>query len=201
LTIDPTGAFAYVFNRGTPSTAIAIYAYRIDPAGGRLTPLARSPFTAAAITTDPVARWFNEGRCAAFGGVLESGPHTPPIAKRDSDFIFEHFNATPGYFYDAKRRIALHYPYGDGGGTITLQESGEPPQGVTRQDLSGVRTASGIKLGSHAQTVVNALGKPKIVSGCNQQGYFYVTSGGMPLLLEFTFKHGIVTGISEERGG
>ena len=202
LTIDPTGAFAYVFDRGSPGAAITIYGYKIDAAGGQLTPLPRSPFTAAASTTDPIARWFNSSRCAAFASVTESGAHSPPVAKRDSDLVFDRTAvATPGYFYDPKRHFALHYPTGDAGGTITLQHDGGPPPGVPRRDLSGLQTASGIKLGSQAESVVRALGAPKIVGACNEQGYFYVSAGGEPLLLEFTIKNGIVTGISEERGG
>lgn len=199
LTIDRTGRFFYVLNRGSPKAAIEIYAYRNDP-GGPLTPLAHSPVTAAAVTIDPVARWFNAGRCAAFGNIPDSGPHSPPAAKRDSDLVIA--SIAPGYFYDPKRGVALHYPFGDSGGTIALQEAGEPPQGVSRRDLGKLQTSSGIKLGSRAETVVKTLGKPKIVRGCNEQAYFYVTpGGGMPLVLQFTIRNGIVIGISEERGG
>lgn len=199
LTIDRGGRFVFVLDRGNPNAAIEIYAYRTDSAG-RLTPLAHSPLTAGALTMDPVARWFNTGRCAAFENVSDSGPHSPPAAKRDSDFVIA--NIAPGYFYDPKRGVALHYPFGDSGGTIALQEAGEPPQSVSRRDLGKIETSSGIKLGSRAETVVKTLGKPKIVRGCNEQAYFYVTpGGGMPLLLQFTIRNGIVIGISEERGG
>lgn len=199
LTVDRTGRFAYVLNRGTPNTAIGIYGYEIRPSGG-LTPLAKSPFTAAAATTDPVARWFNSGECAAFGKVSDNGRHSPPAAKRDSDLNVD--GAAAGYFYDPKHRFALHWPFGDAGGTIALKMAGDPPRGVTRRDLGKLRTSSGIALGSSAESVVDALGKPKIVNACNEQAYFYVTpGGGMPLLLQFTIRNGIVIGISEERGG
>ena len=199
LKIDSTGRFAYVFNRGTPTAAITIDAYRIERVTGLLTPLARSPFTTASIVVDPVARWFNAGRCAAFGAVPDSGPHSPPVAKRSSDLIVD--RVTPGYFYDPRRGVALHYPPGDAGGTIALQVAAAPPQGVSRRDLGELRTSSGIKLGSRAETVVTVLGKPKVVTACNEQAYFYTTPGGMPLLLQFTIRNGIVIGISEERGG
>jgi len=42
---------------------------------------------------------------------------------------------------------------------------------------------------------------PKIVRACNEQAYFYVSPGGMPLLMQFTIRHGVVVGILEERGG
>jgi 6-phosphogluconolactonase (cycloisomerase 2 family) len=199
LTIDAKGRFAYVFNRGTPTAPITIDAYRIDSASGALAPLTHAPFLAAALTADPVARWFNAGRCAAFGSVSDSGVHAPPAAKRDSDLILNGLQA--GYFYDRTHRIALHYPYGDTGGTIGLQEASNPPAGVLRRDLGELRMTSGLKIGSSAEAVVKALGTPKIVRACNEQAYFYITPGGMPLLLQFTIRNGIVVAIFEERGG
>jgi 6-phosphogluconolactonase (cycloisomerase 2 family) len=197
LTIDPTGAFAYALNPRT------IYAYRIDAAGGQLTPLARSPFTVAANTVDPVARWFNAGFCSALRGEAWTGAQSPPVAKRDSDLIFNRgAPMAPGYFYDPKRHIALHNPRGDVGGTITLRVAGEPPRDVPRRDLSMLATAAGIKLGSRAEMVVNLLGEPKIVKACNEQGYVYQRSrDGEPLSVLFVITNGIVTGISWERGG
>jgi 6-phosphogluconolactonase len=198
LTIDSTGAFAYVFNPRT------IYGYRIDAASGRLMPLTRSPFAIAGNTVDPVARWFNSGLCAALSSATWNGAHPPPFAKRDPEPVFDHVNAmAPGYFYDPRLRIALHQPGGDSGGTITLRMAGEPPpREVQRRDLSGLRTASGIKLGSSAESVVSALGKPKVIDACNEHGYVYLNSPvGEPLSVEFTISNGIVTGISWERGG
>ena len=152
VTIDPTGNFAYVFDRGNSTTAMKIYAYRIDPATGRLTPLARSPFAVAASLTDPVARWFNAGACAAFTGTLWSDAHPPPVSKRDSEGLVGDRNvpATVHYFYDPARHVAAHYSVNDSGGTITLRARGEPPEGVARRDLGGLRTTSGIKIGSSA---------------------------------------------------
>jgi 6-phosphogluconolactonase (cycloisomerase 2 family) len=196
LTIDSTGAFIYVFNPRT------IYGYRIDSASGQLMPLARSPFSIAANTTDPVARWFTTGLCAALSNVTWSGAHPPPVAKRESGLIDRFTPIAPGYFYDPALRVALHYPRGDTGGFITLRMAAEPPREVQRRDLSRLQTASGIKLGSRAETVVNTLGEPQIIDACNEQGYFYLSSRvGEPLLIEFTISNGIVNAISWERGG
>lgn len=195
LTIDSTGAFAYVFN---PKS---IYGYRID-AGGQLLPLSRSPFTVASSTSDPVARWFNAGRCAALSNATWSDAHPPPVAKRESGLAGHFTPMAPGYFYDPTLRLALHYPRGDVGGTITLRFAGEPPRDVQRRDLRSLQTASGIKLGTRAATVIKTLGEPKIVHACNEQGYVYLESGaGEPLSVEFTIRNGIVTEISWERGG
>ncbi len=203
LMIDPTGAFAYVLNRDPVTGAASMYGYKIDIASGKLTPLARSPFAIAASTVDPVARWFNAGQCAALSGMLWSGAHPPPVAKLDSPLVFDHVTkAAPGYFYDPKRRFALHYPRGDSGGTIRFQKAGPPPQGVPQRDLSRLQTASGIKLGTRAETVINELGAPKVVNACGEQGYVYLQSRvGEPLALEFTISNGTVTGISEDLGG
>jgi len=200
IVLDGTGTFAYVLSLNP--AAPAVYAYRIDAASGELTPLKRSRFAVAANTIDPVAHWFNAGRCAAFTDVLWSDAHPPPVAKHDADLTYNHA-PTPGYFYDPARHVALHYPRGDSGGTITVRVSGEPPAGVPRRDLGGLQTTSGIKLGSSAETVIAALGKPQIITGCNQQRYVYLMSsvGGEPLGLAFTITRGRVTEISEERGG
>jgi DNA-binding beta-propeller fold protein YncE len=204
VTVDPAGAFAYVFDRGSPTAAMKIYAYRIDSATGRLTPLARSPFAVAAGLTDPVARWFNAGVCAKFTGTLWNDAHPPPVSKRDSESLVvdRDIPAMVHYFYDPARRVAVHYSVNDSGGTITLRTSGGPPASVARRDLSALRTTSGIKIGSSAAMVVGALGEPKIVAGCYQQKYVYLQSGfGEPLALEFTITRGRVTEISEELGG
>jgi 6-phosphogluconolactonase (cycloisomerase 2 family) len=199
LTIDRAARFAYALNRAAPKAAIKIYGFRLN-ADGSLAPLAQSPVSAASVTNDPIASWFDAARCTAFDNVQDSGKHAPPVAKRDSDLNIGALAA--GYFYDAKRGYALHYPYGDAGGTIALIMAGQPPAGVTRRDLGKLRTSAGIAIGSSAQSVVHALGKPKIVDACNEQAYFYITPGeGMPLLLQFTIRNGIVTGIAEERGG
>ncbi|MBV9718293.1 MAG: beta-propeller fold lactonase family protein [Candidatus Eremiobacteraeota bacterium] len=198
LTVDPTGKFAYVLNPR------AIYAYRIDAGSGRLTPLVRAPFAVAASTTDPVARWFDSGLCAAFESISLSDAHPQPFAKHDSNLVFDRpmTPLTSWYFYDPKGHYALHYPRSDGGGTIALRvAAGPPPRGVPPADLSWLQTTSGIKLGSRAAAVVNALGEPKIVNGCNEQLYVYVNRTGEPLPIEFTIRNGIVIEISEERGG
>ncbi|MBV8068226.1 MAG: beta-propeller fold lactonase family protein [Candidatus Eremiobacteraeota bacterium] len=207
VTIDPSGRFAYVLNREKPDDPAApatIYSYRINPASGELTALARPPFVVAGNMTDRVARWFNAGRCAAFTSMLWSDEHPPPVAKHDAEgLIFGHVTpATAGYFYDPTSHAALHYPTGDSGGTIILRMIGEPPAGVSRRDLSKLQTASGIKLGSSAEALVGALGEPKIIAGCDQQRYVYLRSrDGEPLSIEFTITHGRVTEISEGLGG
>jgi 6-phosphogluconolactonase (cycloisomerase 2 family) len=202
MTIDPTGRFAYVFAPGSRTIAPSISGYRIDPSTGELTPLARSPFAVAADTSDPIHRWFNAGRCAAFDGEL--GADTAPLAKRDSQgVIFDRVTAsTRGYFYDPKTRRALHYPNTDSAGTFTLRVSAPPPAGVPQHDLSKLRTASGLTLGSRVETVVATLGKPKIVTGCGLERYVYLRSrDGEPTSLQFTIEHGRVTEIFEDFGG
>jgi 6-phosphogluconolactonase (cycloisomerase 2 family) len=202
ITIDPTGGFAYVFAPGSREVAPTISGYRIDSATGELAPLAHSPFAVAADTSDPIHRWFNAGRCAALDGALEGT--TPPLAKRDSEgVIFDPITAkTRGYFFDSKSRAALYYPDTDSGGTFTLRVSPPPPAGVPRHDLSELHTASGIRLGSRAESVVAALGKPKIVHGCGLQRYVYLRSEeGEPTSLQFTIEHGRVTEIFEDFGG
>ncbi len=201
ITIDPTGRFAYAYAPGG-ATAPALFAYRIDSATGALTPLARSPFAVAAGLSDPVHRWFNAGRCPAFDGTLAADG--APLAKRDSDgVIFDRRTANVrGYVYDPTSRFALHYPNTDSGATLTLRLSAPPPAGVRRNDLSKLRTASGITLGSLAKTVEAALGKPKIVRGCGLQRYVYLRSTeGEPTSLQFTIDNGRVTEIFEDFGG
>jgi 6-phosphogluconolactonase len=204
VTIDPAGTFAYVLNPGSGSTATTIAAFRIDASTGALAPLAHSPFTAAANTTDPIARWFNTGRCAAFDEEVQTGAQTPPLAKRDSDGVmFDRVTAsTRGYAYDPKNHFALRYPNTDSEGTFTLRVSGPPPAGVALRDLSRLHTASGITLGTRAETVVSLLGKPKIVTGCGLQRYVYMRSlEGEPTSLQFTIAGGKVTELFEDFGG
>jgi len=204
VTIDPTGNFAYVFNRGSRAAEATISAYRIDPTTGTLTPLTHSPFRVVENTTDPIARWFEAGRCPAFRGTEWSEAQEPPVTKRGSeDVVLDRLTAaTRGYFYDAKSHVALHYPETDSGGTFTLRVSAPPPAGVPRHDLSKLQTTSGIKLGSRAQTVVSVLGTPKIMTACNEQRYAYLRDRqGEPLVLEFTISGGRVTEIFEDFGG
>jgi len=202
VTIDPRDTFAYVFNSGSRVVRTMISTYRIDPSSGELTPTAGSPYAVATNGTDPIARWFNAGRCAAFDETPESD--TAPLAKRDSEgVIFDPVTAkTRGYFYDPKSRSALHYPSTDSEGTFTLRVSGPPPAGVAQHDLSNLRTASGIKLGSSSAAVVSLLGKPKIIHACGLQRYVYLRSReGEPTSLEFTIGNGRVTEIFEDFGG
>jgi 6-phosphogluconolactonase (cycloisomerase 2 family) len=202
IAIDPTSRFAYVFAPGSREIAPTISAFRIDPASGELAPLAHSPFVVAADTSDPIHRWFYAGRCPAFDGY--AGENGAPLVKRDSDgVIFDTVTAnTRGYFYDPKTRSALHYPETDSDGTFTLRVSAPPPAGVPRHDLSKLRTASGLKLGSRAASVVAALGTPKIVHGCGLDRYVYLRSrDGEPISLQFTIENGVVTEIFEDFGG
>jgi 6-phosphogluconolactonase (cycloisomerase 2 family) len=204
LTIDPTGKFAYVFGPGSRVFAPTISAYRIDSSTGEPLPIARAPITVASNSTDPIARWFNAGRCAKFDETLGADSRQPPLVKRDSEgVIFDRLTATTrGYFYDPKNRSALRYPNTDSGGTFTLRISGPPPDGVARHDLSTLHTASGIKLGSSAKAVVTALGKPKVIEGCDLQRYVYTRSAmGEPTYLEFTIRDGQVIEIFEDFGG
>jgi hypothetical protein len=155
-----------------------------------------------AAAADPIATWFNSGRCAAFGGVTLAD--TAPVLARDSDgVIFDRVTAnTRGYFYDPKSRAAVYYPETDSEGTFTLRESGPPPPGVLHHDLSMLHTASGIKLGSSATSVVANLGTPKIVNGCGLRRYLYQRSReGEPTSLQFTIRSGRVVEIFEDFGG
>jgi 6-phosphogluconolactonase len=197
-TIDPTGRFMYVYNG-----AYAISAYKIDQSTGELTQMSRSPFAVASNNTDPIARWFNAGRCAAFNGTLWTNVQRPPLTKRASESDIFETGATfkAGYFYDPKRHFALHVPYGDGVGTVVLKTSPPPPAGVARRDLSKLHTASGIKLGSSAAEVVSSLGQPTIVKGCALQRYAYLTSPPLETSLEFTIGSGRVIEISAELPG
>jgi 6-phosphogluconolactonase len=204
VTIDPTGKYAYVFNRGSGIAAPTISAYRIDASTGDLRALARSPFAVADNETDPIARWFNAGRCTAFNKMLWTDAHPPPVVKRGSDSVIQDraTATTRGYFYDPKSRYALHYPNTDSEGTFTLRLSGPPPPGVPRHDLSKLQTASGIKLGTRADTVESLLGAPKIVNGCGLQRYVYLRNRqGEPTSLEFTIDDGRVIEIFEDFGG
>jgi 6-phosphogluconolactonase len=204
ITIDPSDTFVYVSDSGTRVSAPTISAYSIDPSTGELTPLARSPFTVSDNRTDPIARWFSAGTCAAFNGALWSDAHPPPFATRDSEgVILDRVTvAARGYFYDPKNHFALRYPNFDSGGTFTLRVSGPPPPGVPRRDLSKLHTESGIKLGSSAGTVVSLLGRPKIINGCDLQRYVYLTNRvGEPTSLQFTISRGRVTEIFEDFGG
>jgi 6-phosphogluconolactonase (cycloisomerase 2 family) len=204
VTIDPTGKYAYVFDRGSRVAAPTIFAYRIDASTGELTALARSPFVVADNETDPIARWFNAGRCAAFNEMLWTDAHPPPLVKPGSDGVIQdRVTATSrGYFYDPRSRFALHYPNTDSAGTFTLRLSGPPPPGVPRHDLSKLQTASGIKLGTGADTVVRLLGAPKIIKGCGLQRYVYLRNrDGEPTSLEFTIRDGRVIEIFEDFGG
>jgi len=205
--IDLTNTFGYVLGSSSP-TATKIYAYRINSESGELAPLAHSPFAVAANTTDPIARWFNAGRCATFSSWSWNSGHPPPVAKRGWAGLFEDPRnpSSAGYFYDPTHRLALHYPGGDSGGMITLRLSGAPPAGVPRRDLSKLQSASRVTIGTSDEALVRALGKPEIVAGCSQQMYVYLSSPvngaeGEPLSLEFTITHGRVTEISFERGG
>jgi len=202
IAVDPTDTFAYVFNSGGRAVAPKISAYKIDPATGELTASAGSPYAVATNVTDPIARWFNAGRCAAFDEALATD--AAPLAKRDSEgVIFDRVTAkTRGYFYDPESRSALHYPSTDSDGTFTLRLSGPPPAGVPQHDLSNLRTASGIRLGSSSATVVSLLGKPKIINACGLQRYLYLRNReGEPTSLEFTISNGRVAEIFEDFGG
>jgi 6-phosphogluconolactonase (cycloisomerase 2 family) len=205
VTIDPTGRFAYVsdpgFHTGSHDTTPMLFAYRIDPSTGGLTPLRGSPFAVATNNVDAIARWFDAGRCTEFDRGWTDGPL---VGKRDSEgVIFDPITAdTRGYFYDPESRSALYYPQRDSEGTFTLRVSGQPPAGVPRHDLSKLRTISGIALGSTSAMVVRLLGKPEIVSGCGLLRYIYLRSPvGEPSSLQFTIDRGRVTEIFEDFPG
>jgi hypothetical protein len=155
----------------------------------------------AASSSDPVARWFASGRCAAFDGGWTGNP---PVVKRDSQgVIFDSITAnTRGYFYDPKTRRALYYPNRDSEGVFLLRMGGPPPVGVVRHDLSKLHTASGITLGTASGNVVRLLGKPAIVRKCGLQRYVYLESAqGEPQTLQFTIDGGRVTEIFEDFPG
>ncbi|MBI3656077.1 MAG: beta-propeller fold lactonase family protein, partial [Acidobacteria bacterium] len=70
VTVDPTGRFAYVANRGSDNVS----AYTIDPATGALTQIASSPFPAGSrplsVTVDPTGQFAYEANC---GGTPDCG--------------------------------------------------------------------------------------------------------------------------------
>jgi 6-phosphogluconolactonase (cycloisomerase 2 family) len=201
ITIDPTGRFVYVFAAGSKDFAPSVSAYSINPATGELTPLARSPFTIAADLSDPIHRWFNAGRCPVFNDVRAED--TAPFTKLESDgVVFERPQKYGrGYYYDPKSHAALYYPSKDSEGTFTLRLIGPPPRAIQPLDLA-LHTKSGISLGSSADSVVAALGKPKIVRGCGRQRYIYLRSReGEPESLQFTIDNGRVIEIFEDFPG
>jgi hypothetical protein len=207
VTIDPTGNFVYVFNDRHSDFANTISAYKIDPSSGELTQLAHSPFAVAANNTDPIARWFNAGRCAVFNKIAGwsdwTHAHPPPLAKRDlGDIFVRSVTRIPSrYSYDPKSHSALYFPPSECCATFTLRTSAPPPAGVPRQDLSKLHTASGIKLGSSAETVVSLLGQPEIVNGCGLERYVYLRSRVLTTTLQFTIGNGRVIEIYEDFGG
>jgi 6-phosphogluconolactonase len=197
------GRFAYAFDPGDRSVAPRIFAYRISASSGELMPLTGSPFAAAANEVDPIARWFAAGRCAAFDAAPWSGAHLPPLAKRDLNGVIVDpaTESTRGYVYDPTSRAALRYPNTDSGGTFTLRASGPPPPGVPHHDLSKLQTASGIKLGTSAATVVALLGIPMVIKGCGLSRYVYLKATADPTTLQFTISKGRVIEIFEDFGG
>jgi hypothetical protein len=168
-----------------------------------LVALALLPIPTGATPSDPIARWFNAGRCVAFNGALWTTAHLPPFAKHDpEDLIFDPGSKVPSYVYDPKSHSALYHTSVDTNGHVTLRTSGPPPAGVPRTDLSKLQTTSGIKLGTTAATVVRLLGQPRIISGCGLQHYIYLSSRrGPPTSLEFSIRNGQVIEIFQGFGG
>jgi 6-phosphogluconolactonase len=213
ITLEPTGNFAYVFDDGD-----SIYGYKINASNGTLTPVTHSPFAIPVNNTDPIARWFNAGRCAVFNEAAAWSGRQPPYVKDGEDYvangaepllkqgqfgiIIRRAGDRSAYYYDPRGHFAVHYPIRDVGGSFTLRTSGPPPPAVPQHDLSKLHTVSGIKLGSSAATVVSLLGQPKIVNGCGLQRYVYLRSReGEPLSLQFTIGKGRVIEIFEDFGG
>jgi len=102
----------------------------------------------------------------------------------------------PWYVYDPRTHVAYRHLGGDSGVVQTLREvDGPPPVSIPRVDLSGAQTQSGIKLGATAATVVQKLGKPRIVRACGLERYEYDDSRdptAEPNDLMFTIRNGRV---------
>ncbi|MBV9278394.1 MAG: hypothetical protein JOZ97_09170 [Candidatus Eremiobacteraeota bacterium] len=161
--------------------------------------------TAQAASSDPLAQWFQTGRCAAFNNV--SSPKVP-FARNDGESIqwmhrvppFQPSGA-PTYIYDAKRGTVFRTLGQDSTGSFIARTIGPPPAKARRGDLSNVATTSGIRLGTTGATVVQKLGKPYVVRGCGLERYAYLINrqvGGNAL--EFTLKNGRVVEIYQTYG-
>lgn len=102
----------------------------------------------------------------------------------------------PWYVYDPRTGVAYSHVGGDSGVVETLREvGGPPPVSIPHVDLSGARTQSGIKLGASAASVVQKLGKPRIVRACGMERYEYNDTSdptAEPNDLDFTIRDGRV---------
>ncbi len=157
--------------------------------------------SAAGPKSDPVARWFEAGRCPASGADYRN---PLPFTKHDGESIVVAGDvfALPLYAYDPRSGIAEYHNPSASDGALTVRTSSPPPVKVEHADLRGVRTTSGITLGSAAATVVRVLGKPFVIHACGAERFAYLRNrDGEQTLMELTIRAGRVVEIYEDFGG
>ncbi|MBV8807247.1 MAG: hypothetical protein JO033_01115 [Acidobacteriaceae bacterium] len=152
-------------------------------------------------------RWFESGRCGAFDARLSG---QIPFARNDNEHLiwnqnsgsFEQFARKTQYLYDPRQKSALRViGRGEGFGSYTWRFITTPPPNVTTSDLSKLRTTSNIRLGTRAATVLQKLGKPRLVQACGVARYYYLFArevGGDAL--DFTIAGGRVVEIFQAFG-
>jgi hypothetical protein len=80
----------------------------------------------------------------------------------------------PWYAYDPKANVALSHVGGDSGVVWTLRVvKAAPPTSLPTIDLSDAHTASGLKIGASAESVVRKLGRPLVIHACGMERYEY----------------------------
>ena len=130
-----------------------------------------------------LATWFRSKTCPALDGLYSKTQ--PPYVKTGVDGLvvsvpknvlltLKESMSVPWYVYDPRSGAALSHIGGDSGVVWTLRAvSGPPPAPVPQVDLSNARTASGLKLGASAASVVRTLGKPLVIHACGMERYEY----------------------------
>jgi hypothetical protein len=158
-----------------------------------------------AATKSPLALWFGSQTCPALDGLYSK--RQPPYVKTGSDtlvvdvpqdvLVSQKPSVTvPWYVYDPKSNVALSHIGGDSEVVWTLRViKGAPPTPLPKVDLSGAHTASGIKIGASAASVVRVLGKPLVIHACGMERYEYSDDSDPDFEqndLDFTIKNGRV---------